>query len=1084
MPLLSFANGRSFSFSRPSKGGPLLFLFVFLLILSCCSSLIAQTLNATLRGTAEDNTGAVVAGAEVTLVEPATGQTVRRATTTVNGDFEFNELKPGVYQLRSTAKGFRAFVAQNIVLDSGQVRRLDVQFALGQTEEEVTVSAGAAVITTESSTISDLFTAKQHDQSPQVTLYPSTWYQLTTLAGVQGGKYPPVANGEQQSQQSQTFDGISNDLNGIQNNNANFYEQVSATLFNAPAESQVPVQLSSVTKRGANAFHGKATYRIYSSALNARGYFDTRKTPYLQHEWDLEASGPIWRDHTFFYGGWFAQRIPLGTAFRTSVPTTAWRNGVFSTTIKDPMTGLPFPNNTIPANRISSVSAALQNTYYPVPNVATNTPVNNYAYQFPFNSDLYRGDWPIARIDHNLTKNNSLFVRWQLRQTPYVLSDDGIPGIVWTRNRKHSQWAIGDTHIFSPTVVNNFRFGYSTDNIVDGQSQGGQTPPDGSKVLTAVGLQGANPSNLTGQGFPEIDISGLTSLANVAGGTKGDNHILTLNDAVDWQRGKHSWKFGGSFQHYRNFYGVVPNYGTFTFDGSITGNAYADFLLGLPQKSQRVNPLGSREMTLNEYGFYAEDSFKVTRKLTLNYGVRWDLYGTPSAGDHLAYNWDPSTGNVIVDPKGIGKVSPLYPSTITVVPGSVQAIMDKSNIAPRIGAAYSITDHSVLRGGYGIYTSRFDSSGNFNNFLPINPQLGSTGPFAISEVYLNVVNPGTQPLLSFPNPYPSSTAGATVPSQSVNGYARDINHGRIHQFSVSYEHEIARIGLRASYLGSRSTGLNYSVNVNLPRPSTTPFTASRRPYSQFVATNLLKFDGGAHYDALQLAINRRVGDLTFSGSYSYTHSTVNYLDTENPYDVLSHWANDGVTRRHYASVNMVWALPFGQNKRYLGSSGDVVNRAVGGWSTSVATYLASGLWFSPKFDGVDSSNTGTFGGLPDKVGDPTNVPGGKNKNNWFNVAAFAVPQPGHFGNALPNSLEGQHLYQTHVSLTKSTAITERVHFNFVMQVSNLFNHPQFLNPSGDISVAGGNQFTSQYGTFDSLESGQVRQITFLGGFTF
>lgn len=1061
-----------------------LFVFAFFLILICCCRLTAQTLNATLRGTVSDNEGAVVAGTEVTLIEPNTGQTVRRATTTESGDYEFAELKPGTYELHCAATGFKVFIVRNLVLDSGQVRRLDPQLTVGQTVQEVTVSAGAAVISTESATISDLFTAKQHDQSPQVTLYPSTWYQLTTLAGVQGGTYPPVANGEQQSQQTQTFDGIPNDLNGIQNNNANFYEQVSATLFNAPAESPVPVQLSQVTKRGANAFHGKATYRIYSSALDAQGYFDTRKTPYLQHEWDLEASGPIWRDRTFFYGGWFAQRIPLGTAFRSSVPTNAWRNGVFSTAIIDPTTGQPFANNTIPASRISQVSSALQNNYYPVANIATDTPTNNYAYQFPFNSDLYRGDWPIVRVDHNLTKNNSLFVRWTLRQTPYVLNDNGLPGFVWTRERHHSQWAAGDTQIFSPTVVNNLRFGYSTDHIVDGKSENGQIPPDGSKVLTAVGLQGASPSGLTGPGFPAINISGLTPLADVPGGTKADNHILTLNDNVNWQLGKHALKLGGSFQHYRNFYGVVPDYGSFSFDGSITGNPYADFLLGLPQQSQRVNPLGSREMTLNEFGVYAEDSFKLSRKLTLNYGVRWDLYGTPTAADHLMYNWDPSTGEVIVDPKGIAKISSLYPSTITVVPGRVEAIADKSNFVPRIGLAYLLNDHSVIRGGYGIYTSRFGSGGNFNNFLPINPQLGSTGPFAISEIYQNVVKPGTTPLLSFPNPYPSSTANASVPSQSVNGYPRQIIHGRIHQFSVSYEEEIAHIGLRASYLGSRSTGLNYMVNTNLPHPSTVAFTSDRRPYSQFVSTNILRFDGGAHYDALQLAANRRVGGLTFTGSYSYTHSTANYLDTENPYDVLSRWANDGVTRRHYASASMVWALPFGRGKHFLSGSSDAVDRIAGGWSTSVVTYLASGLWFSPSFDGSDPSNTGTFGGLPDKVGDPDNVPGGKNKDHWFNVAAFAIPQSGHFGNALPYSLEGQHLYQTHLSLTKSVAITERLHFNFVTQISNLFNHPQFLTPSGDISVPGGNQFTSQYGTFDSLESGQVRQITFLGGFTF
>jgi hypothetical protein len=1094
------------SFPWINRRNLLLVVSVFSLIFISCCDLNAQTVNATLRGTVTDSSGAAVAGAEITLLEPTTGQTVRKASSQASGDFEFDELKPGTYELRCGATGFKMFVAQNIILDSGQIRRLDPQLALGQAVEEVTVSAGAAVISTESATISDMFTAKQHDQSPQVTIYPSTWYQLTTLAGVQGGTYPPVADGQEQQQQTQTFDGIPNDLQGIQNNNANFFEQVSATVFNAPAESPVPVQLSQVTKRGQNAFHGKATYRIYDSVFNSSGYFDTSKTPYLQHEWDLEASGPIWKDHTFFYGGWFAQRIPLGTFVTANVPTNPWRNGVFSTTIIDPSTGLPFANNTIPANRISSVAAAVQSQYLPAPDVDINTPVNNYAFHFPFNSDLYRGDWPIVRVDHNLTKSNSLFVRWLMRKTPYVLNN-GLPALIWTRARTHQQWAAGDTQIFSPTLVNNFRFGYSSDYIVDGQNEAGQTPPDGSKVLSSIGLQGSNPSQLTGQGFPEIDITGLTSLSNVSGGVKADNHIYTVNDSIDWQIGQHAVKFGGSIQHYSNFYGVVPNYGTFTFDGSITGQPYADFLLGLPQESQRVNPLGNQSQTLNEYGLYAEDSFKISHKLTLTYGIRWDLYGTPSSTSHLMYNWDPSTGDVIVDPKALSQVSPLYPSGITVVPGSVQAIADKSNFVPRIGVAYALTDHSVVRAGYGIYTSRFGAAGAFNNFLPINPQLGSTGPFSISEAYQNVVKTGTAPLLSFPNPYPSTTASVSVPSQTVYGYPRDVSHGHIHQYSLSYEEEIAHIGLRASYLGSVGTGLNYSVNVNLPQPGTLPFNpnfnpnstpsnpsdacgptttpaCSVRPYPQFFTTNLLRFDGGTRFNSLQLEAKRRLGGLTFNASYSYTESLANYLDTENPYDVLNHWANDGQTRRNYVSASMIWALPFGKGQRFLSDSGGAVDRIVGGWSTSVATFLASGLGFSPAFSGPDPSNTGTFGGLPDLVGDPNNIPGGKNYNNWFNTAAFAVPQAGHFGDARPNSLEGQHLYQTHLSLTKSVPITERIHFNFMTQISNIFNHPQFLTPSGNISVPGGNQFTSQYGVFDSLESGQVRQITFQGGFTF
>lgn len=1045
----------------------------------------AQTLNATLRGTVTDSSGAVVVGAQLTLLEPATGQQVRTATTSQKGDFEFNEIKPGAYELRCTSTGFKEFVAKNIILDSGQVRRLDPQLALGQTQQEVTVSAGAAVINTESSTIQDMFTARQKDESPLVQIYPSAYNMMTTLAGAQGGNGSIVANGEQRSQQTMTFDGIPNDLQGGQSTNVNFYDQVSVTVFNAPAESATPVQISQVTKRGANAFHGKATYKIYNGALDAQGYFDPRKSPYIQHEWNIEASGPIWKDHTFFYGAWFAQRIPLGTPYESNVPTDSMRNGVFPTTIKDPSTGLPFLNNTIPANRISSVSKAFQDNYYPHANVNTTSTVNNFYYHFPFNSDLYRGDWPDVRIDHNLTKNNSLFVSWHLRQTPYVLSSNGLPGFVWTRLRKHSQWAAGDTHIFSASLVNNLRFGYSTDYIVDGQPEGGQTPPDGSKVLSTVGLQGSNPSNLTGQGFPSVGISGFTGLSNVTGGVKSNNHILTLNDTISWQSGRHTWKFGGSAMHYSNFYGVVPDYGSFSFNGAFTGNAYADFLLGLPQTSSRSTPLNNREQALNEYSFYAQDSFKLSHRLTLDYGLRWDLYGTPSATDHLMYNWDPVTGNVIVDSRALSKVSPLYPSTITVTGGKVQANLDKGDIVPRIGAAFSLTDHSVIRGGYGIYTARFNGGQTLNNFLTINPALGATGPFSISESYQNVVTPGQPPLFSFPNPYPGSGTGTKpkVPSQSISGYSLDVTHGRIQQYNASYEHQIGQVGLRVSYLGSYSTGLTYFVNTNKPQPSTIPFTTSRRPFPQFVSTSLLKSNGEAKYNSLQVAATRRAGSLTFGGSYSYSFSKANYLDTENPYDVLSHWANDGLTRRQYASANMVYTLPFGKGRRYL-SGGGLTDQLAGGWSTSVITYLGSGLWFSPSFSGVDTSNTSTFGGLPDKVGDPNKVSGGRNYNNWFNVAAFAVPQPGHFGNALPNSLEGQNLYQTHVSLTKSTAITERVHFLFMAQISNVFNHPQFLTPSGNISVSGGNQFTSQFGTFDSLEGGQVRQITFLGGFTF
>ena len=1056
----------------------------------CVLAAHAQTVSSSLRGTVTDSSGSKVVGAQMTLLEPSTGQTVRQVSSNASGDFEFDELKPGTYELHCSAAGFQAFVAQNVLLDSGQTRRVDPVLSVGATQSQVVVTADAAVITTESGEISDTFDAKENDRAPLVNIYPTPYALLTTASGVQGGYGTyPVINGEQQTQESQSFDGIPNDLAGEQNNNSSFFDELSAQTVNAPAESAVPANINLVTKRGSNDLHGVASYKIYDSVFNASSYFPPPKTPYLEHEWNIAVGGRIFKDRTFFYGEWFAQRIPLGTPEIASVPTPDWRSGVFSQTIIDPQTGQPFAGNTIPQNRISPVALAFQDNYFPAPTgaYAAAPPVDNYPFTFPFNSDLFKGDWPMARIDHNLTKNNSLFVRWMMRQTPYVLNN-GLPSLIWTRLRRHQQWALGDTHVFTPRLINSFRFGLSYDYVVDGQSEGGQTPPTGNAVLSTTGLQGSDPSGLTGQGFPTINISGLTSMSDVPGGVKADNRIVTISDTVDWQFARHVLKFGFLTQRFKNFYGSVPDFGSLTFDGSITGNPYADFLLGLPQSSERTDPLQNRTQYVGQSGVYAQDSFQLSQRLTLNYGLRWDYYGSPSAPDHLAYNFDPATGEVIVDPSATAKVSPLYPSNITVVPGRVYAVTDKTDFAPRLSAAFRLSQDSVLRGGYGLYTARLDAGisapGQFNNFALINPQLGATGPFSITESYLNVVTPGQSPLLQFPDPYPGTTALASVPSQSVYGYPRQTSLGRIQQFNVSYERQLMNIGLRASYVGSRSSGLNYQVNTNIPQPSVTPFDSTSRPYPQFVSTYLMRYDGSARYDGLQIEAKRRAGNLLFDGSYSFQRSQANYLDTENPYDVLSHWANDGPTRRHYATVTASWQAPFGHGQHYLASASPATQRVVGNWTVTSITYLASGYYFSPSFSGSDPSNTGTFGGLPDLVGDPNAVPGGKSVMNTFNAKAFAIPQPGHFGNALPNSLENQHLYAEHLGILKVIPLTDRVTFHFQTQISNLFNHPEFAAPSGDISVPGGTAYTAQLGVFSSLERATPRQITFQGAFHF
>ncbi len=1063
----------------------------------------AQVLSATLRGAVTDTSGATIPGATITLSEPSTGRVVRTATSSSTGDYEFDALQPSTYVLRCDAKDFKSFEAQDIVLDPGQIRRVDPVLTVGETSTTVTVSAGAAVINTESATMTQTFSQAQQEKAPLVSTFPDAYILLTLSPGVQGGNGDyPVINGQQQTQQAQGFDGIPDDLYGEQSNNSNFFEQSSANTFNAPAESAVPADIELVTHRGTNSFHGTASYQIYDSVLNASEYFPPPKTPYILHEWNLAAGGPLWKNRAFVYAQWFAQSIPLGTPYLISVPTPAYRAGMFSQTITDPLTGLPFPNNTIPANRISPVALAIQNQFYPVPtgSYANLPPVNNYPFVFPYNSDLYKGNWPLGRIDYNISQKNSMFVRWLLRDTPYVLND-GVPSAIWTRVRREQQWAAGDTHIFSPHLDNNFRFGLGLDYMADGGKQRGVTPPNGADALASVGLEGSNPSNSSGQGLPSIAISGLQQIMDVPGGVKFNDTDITALDSADWQTGRHVYKFGFIYQRYGTSYGFVNDYGTFSFDGSVTGNAYADFLLGIPQSSARTNPLPDRHQYVSNWGIYAQDNFQISPKLTINYGLRYDYYGTPSAPDNRMYNWDPASGDVIVNPAGISDISPLYPSSITVIPGSVRAIGDKTNFAPRLGAAYRLSKNSVIRGGYGIYTARLDAGyilspgnaisavgpngyGTFNPFQLINPQLGSTGPFSITQTYLNVVNPGAPPLLQFPDPYPSSTSLASVPTQTVYGYPRQSSLGMIQQFNGTYEREIDKIGLRASYLGSRSSGLNYVVNIDLPHPSTTPFTQALLPYPQFYQAYYTHYDGSAKYDAMQLQALRRAGGLTFDASYSLQRSIANYLNTQNPYDVLSNWANDGVTMRQYAVISGSWDLPFGKDQRYLSSATGIVKTAATGWVVTSINYLGSGVWYSPSFTGADPSNTGTFGGLPDKVGNPSSFPGGKQRLDAFNPDAFAIPQNGSFGNAQVNSLESQHLYLMHLGILKRTPITERINFDFQCQISNLLNHAEFAIPSGIINVPGGNQYTSQLGTFNSLERGQPRQISFRGAFRF
>jgi hypothetical protein len=1072
---------------------------------------LAQTGFSDLRGNITDESGGVVAGAQITLTEPATGVQVRTSVSDAQGNFEFPNLKPGTYQVKSEMKGFKAFVAEDILLDAGQTRRFDIRLSVGNATDVVEVHAGAALINTEGGTISGQLDTKQIEDTPLIDTYPSPLAMFATLPGVQGNGWDLKISGQDANEQSFQMDGVSNDRAGEQANTSKFVQEATVTTVNASADSARVVAYNLTSKRGQNEFHGMAYYQHFNAGLNAIPHPQTKRTAYIQHDWQAELAGPIWKNRTFFYFSWYEQLIPLGSFNFATVPTQAMWNGDFTgftTIITDPQTGQPFPNNKIPANRISKVSAALQQ-YFPTPNIGDPNVFNikNFGWTHPWAAQNYRGDWPFFRIDHNLTSKNSIFVRWLQRKTPFVLPGT-LPSTFWTRLRDHRQTVVTDTHIFSSKVINTFRFGYNTDYIIDGASEAGQKPLAGGDVIAKIGLQGVNPSGYNVAGVPTISISGgLSQFSGVNGGVKNDDRTFSYEDSLTWEMGRHIWKFGGDLSAFKFHSGVVPDYGSFTFNGAFTGSAsssgvgFADFLLGLPFSVSRSDPLVNRTLTSKELGLYVMDTFKVTPRLTLDYGLRWDYYAMPTYEDGLMYNFDPATGTVLVPQNKLQQVNPLYPAVgsqgcaliapapcIPLAAGKVVPDADPHDFRPRISAAYRLGKDFVIRGGYGQFTERYS---RFYSDLQDNQH---PGPFAhLSESFTHQPK---QPPFSFPNPFPSAGQLDPPPGQSVTALPRKWYDGTIHQFNLSIEKEVAKMGLRASYIGSRSVGLNFIsnsytgsyLNVNVLPASTVAADKKTLPFPNLSGVYEYRDNGEARYNALQLEASRKQGWVTLDVHYTLASSLNNIFNTDDVSQPTKSWAVDHGLRRNLFTITSVWTLPFGRGRKYMNNAHRAVDALLGGWGVQTISYFGSGDYMTPFFYGFDVANNNFNSYIPDVIpGSNGNLPAGeRSQSRWFNtpvvnncsdpkgcgigfatpfvysqVGAFKVPgcpdtdplclnnanvPPGRFGNAGLNTLIGPRLNVHHLSIAKNFPVSERVGMTFTTAISDLFNHPHFYDP--------------------------------------
>ncbi|HYO84097.1 MAG TPA: TonB-dependent receptor, partial [Bryobacteraceae bacterium] len=695
-------------------------------------------------------------------------------------------------------------------------------------------------------------------------------------------------------------------------------------------------------------------------------------------------------------------------------------------------------------NRINPVSQRIQEQFIPRPNAGSaNSTFQNFSFLHPWPTDLYKWDGITTRVDYNLNSRTLIFGRFINRLTPYVLPGPFPELGTWTRDRNHYSTVLNVTRTFSPTFVNSAHWGWAKDYFIDGTQLDGYQPQMADAAISAIGLQGVNPQGFSVMGFPTIAIVGVQQLSSNVGGVNLNRNDHEISNNATWSVGRHVLKFGGEWRYFHDNPQAIPanTFGNFNFNGTYTGLGYSDFLLGVPFSSSRINALVDRTQTAYELGVYVQDTFKVSQKLTLDLGLRWDYFRHALYKDRLQFNWDRATGDVIVPTDMVDKVSPLYPRNIRVMGGDPFPRPARDNIRPRLGFAYRITEKFVFRGGYGQYTEA----------LGALHRAQGTGPFVIGETYFNEVVDG-RPFLTFPNPFPASLSSATVASQSISGYPRETDNGVIHQFNASLERQFAgNVGVRVSYIGSRSRGLNYTLQINKPEPSLTPFTAARRPYPQFVNAVTTLNDGRANYDAGQIEVQKRAGGVIMSAHYTLSNSMLDHANLDNPYNHKM-WSRDAYNSRHRFVLNASYDLPFGRGRTWLSQSPRAVDAVLGGWQLGWITYLQSGQYFTPTFTGSDPSNTNTSGGLPDRIKDGNLPRSERSPDRWFDASAFVPPPPGRFGNSGVAILEGPGLNLHHLSAIKNFNLTERLRFALQANITNVFNRPHFDWPNANISV--------------------------------
>jgi hypothetical protein len=1073
----------------------------FLLLFTIVLPLGAQTPSGEISGAVTDQTEAIVAGVKITLTNTATNA-VREVQTNDSGLYSFPALPPGVYTLKAEKAGFRAVERKNIEVLVGSANRIDIALQVGELANVVEIMGGAPVLQSENASIG---TVIENRSIVELPLNGRNYLQLASLIPGATTNGPASAQGQQRmgGQRNSFALNVSGQrihynhysLDGIENTDLNFNSymllpsidairefKVESGLFDAEYGRAI-AQVNVSTKSGTNQFHATLFHFLRNSALDAKNFFDRPDPapipPFKRNQYGLTVNGPVTlpklydgRDRLFFLFNWEGLRERKALTSSPSLPLTAWRNGDFSgfATIYDPATRVfdaagnvlqaptPFPNNRIPENRIHPVSKKLL-AFYPLPQAERTGSnfVNNEAKRIDADQFTYR-------IDFNESSNSNWFFRHsishELGYDPFAIPNMGI-----NTDADVQQGVLANTRTFGSSKVNDIRFGLS--RLVNAHISPRANTVNVVKEL-GINIPSDNPLYW---GVPNIGITGLNGL-----GEESDapfiNYDTTIQlvDNFSWTLGKHSWKFGGEVRRVRyNQIGGVVTRGRFNFDGRFTqqpllpaaqrgGLPFADFLLGHFNNAEGQVGAPIANFRSNYFALYAQDNWKLTPKLTLNYGLRWEndqpFLDKHDAIVNIDFRWDNSMEPVYVragtgDPFEGNPAFRLAPDIQYVRDGRFGRRAfnnDLNDFAPRLGIAYQITPKTVLRTGAGIYYVRDIGNAVFD--------IVRNAPFTIRR---NEPAESFRPNLSFEQPFARTGAPTFI---LINQFNERTSY--VTQWSLGLQRELTQdMTVEATYFGSAGIKLRRLQTYNQTRPSQLANTNLSRPFPKFGGFQVMNAPSHSSYHALYLKVQQRFSrGLTFLSSFAWSKSIDNgsgirtsvgdSLTPSNDYNLELERGLSAFDFRRRWTTSWVWELPVGKGKRLLNDN-RVADFVLGGWQLGGILTLQDGFPFTVT---CGPGNVQNGGGIcyPDSTGaDPNLSRAEQTRTRFFNTDAYVdrIPAGGpfRFGTTGRNSVIGPGIISFDASANKKFYLTESRFVEFRTEVFNAPNHP-IWNPPG------------------------------------